>query len=115
MTIQMTDCGPLLSEIEVQDLENEIGFKLPKEYRRFLLAHNGGRPKPRAFPIHNFPYDSFGLVQVFFGVRGEIESSTLEWNWDIHQERIPTNLFPFACDDGGDLICLSIFGEDAGS
>jgi len=29
--------------------------------------------------------------------------------------RIPSNLFPFASDDGGDLICISLWGDDSGN
>ena len=29
--------------------------------------------------------------------------------------RIPENLFPIACEDGGSLICLSLSGSDKGA
>jgi cell wall assembly regulator SMI1 len=115
MIEEISECGPPLNDENVRLLENELGFSLPKEYRDFLLRYNGGRPIPRAFPIRNLTNNPFGVIQVFFRIGGDFETSTLIWNWEIHNGRIPSNLFPIACDDGGDLICISLFGDDAES
>jgi len=87
----------------------------PKKYRDFLLRYNGGRPTPRAFPIEELANNPFGVVHFFFGINDPIESCNLDWNFEVFSERIPSNLFAIGCDDAGDLICLSLFGHDAGS
>ena len=115
MITRIDDCGPSLTDQDIDSLESRIGSKLPVEYRHFLLRHNGGRPTPNAFPIEGFPDNPFGVIQVFFRVNGSLESSNAIWNWEVGRGRMPSNLLPIACDDGGDLICLSLFGEDAGA
>jgi hypothetical protein len=62
--------------------------------------------------LANNPY---GVTQVFFGIDDPEESCNLDWNMDVFNGRLPANLLAIACDDGGDLICLSLFGDDAGS
>jgi len=41
---QLTDLGPPLNERESEAFEKQIGYSLPKGYRAFLLATNGGDP-----------------------------------------------------------------------
>jgi hypothetical protein len=52
---------------------------------------------------------------VFFGIDDPIESSNIVWNYEQYRERLLPNLLPIACDDGADLICLMIDGEDTGA
>ncbi len=107
--------GKPLAEEDVAELERLIGRRLPDDYRAFLLANNGGMPVPDAFPIHGFPEEDEGEIQVFFGIGREVESSDLSWNVNTFKERVPPNLLPIACNSGGDLICLSVSGDDVGA
>lgn len=115
MIERMEGCGRRLSGNDIQELEAHIGIRLPGEYKAFLLEHNGGRPVPRAFPIEGLANNPFGVVLDFFGIDDPVESCNLDWNFESLKGRLPANLFPIACDDGDDLICLSLFGEDAGA
>ncbi len=40
------------TEADIQQLENDLGHRLPEDYRRFLAQINGGRPERISFPIH---------------------------------------------------------------
>lgn len=114
MIAHMRERGPALEADDVADLEQRLGISFPNEYRAFLLTTNGGRPQPNAFPIVGLADNPFGVIQVFFAVNDAVECCSLDWNYHMHRERIPDNLFPIACDDGGDLICLSLQGDDIG-
>lgn len=115
MINSFSECGPPIGEADVVAIEQELGFSLPKDYRAFLLAHNGGRPEPDGFPIEGLDNNPFGMIQVFMGINDEIESCNLNWKYHIFNDRLPDNLLAIACDGGGDLICLSLYGDDAGA
>jgi len=115
MIQQMKECGTPLSMTDIDELERSLGIALPNDYRAFLLKYNGGRPTPNGFPIEGLKGNPMGSIQVFFGIGSPIESCNLDWNYATHNGRVPTNLFPIACDDGGDLVCLSLYGKDAGA
>lgn len=40
------EVGRPISEVVLKEYELQIGFKLPKSYRDFLLEYNGGHPSP---------------------------------------------------------------------
>ncbi len=44
--IKLEDPGPRLTPEQISEFEKELGGRLPEDYRRFLLDHNGGRCKP---------------------------------------------------------------------
>ena len=79
------------------------------------MQYNGGRPEPNTYPLLGLDKHPYGVVHFFFGIDGPIESYSLDWVYEVASGRIPDNLFPIACDDGGDLLCLSLYGDDAGS
>jgi hypothetical protein len=112
---QMTRIAPEISEEDLRLLEAEIPVTFPHDYRLFLLQYNGGRPEPNAYPLQGLAKNPFGVIQIFFGIDTRVESSSLLWNYRVMEGRIPPNLFPIARDDGGDLLCLSLYGDDAGS
>ena len=115
MIHRMCESGRQLSRDDIRRVELRMGIQLPGEYTAFLLKYNGGRPTPNAYPIEGLRNNPFGVIQVFFGIDDPLESSNLDWTYDVISGRVPPNLLPIACDDCGDLICLSLFGEDAGS
>ncbi len=115
MLRNMRNPGRQLSETDIEDVEAQLGFKLPPNYRAFLKKYNGGRPEPALFPIEGMDKNPEGDIQVFFGGDREIESSNLVWNAEASSGRMPANLLPIACNGCGGLICLSLWGDDAGS
>ena len=115
MIKRMTEGGPPISYADVEQLEASIGRILPDDFKRFLIQFNGGRPEPNAYPLLGLDKNPYCVVHIFFGIDRPFESGNLEWNFEVMNGRIPDNLFPIACDDGGDLLCLSLYGDDAGS
>lgn len=113
MIERITECGPPISNADIQSLETRLSVRLPADYKTFLLKHNGGRPEPVDFPIHGFDNRSYDCIKLFFRIGGSVESSTLDWNYTI-MEQLPPELFPIATTDCGDKICLVLSGTKAG-
>jgi hypothetical protein len=113
MTLEIKDAGKQLTRDEVVALENEVGAPLPRQYARFLMANNGGVPRPNIVEINGLPTSPTD-VQEFFGLGLDIETSNLTWYIREVPERIPMGFLVIACDSGGNLFCISLAGEDAG-
>lgn len=113
MIRSFSECGPAIDVGDIRAVEQSLGISIPMNYLAFLLKHNGGRPTPNAFPIHGFENNPFGAIQVFLRVNGDIESSNIEWTHQTMCNRLPANLLAIARTGSGDLICLSLFGDDA--
>jgi cell wall assembly regulator SMI1 len=112
--------SPALSEVDIARFEELIDSRLPADYRRFLLAHNGGRPEPSVFSVYgqtnkyDEPFNQSSVVNWFFGLHdGEHYRLTelLHWMGD----RVPANLLPIGEDPFGNMICLSLSGPDRGT
>ena len=65
MRVQIQGSKNRLTATEIQQFEDELGVRLPIDYRDFLLEHNGGRPQPDSFPILGDPFDEHGICQTF--------------------------------------------------
>ena len=103
-----------VDEAAVAAFEARIGRPLPDEYRRILLAFNGGRPKPDGFrfALRRGPYTD-SAVNWFYGL-GSSPANDLDWNRDQVRLRMPPELLPIADDPGGNQICLGIDGDARG-
>ena len=104
--------GPPLTGEVIDDLEMELGFELPVEYRNFLLKHNGGVPEPPYFPMGET--NSSELAH-FYCVGGD------EPSYDVgpltksqRGSEIPPELMPIGIDAGGNDICLGVLGRRRG-
>lgn len=105
---------PAITPATLDAVERRIGRPIPPEYREFLLVHNGGYPEPADFEItcHNGRVMPVS-VEWFFPVEAA-DSIDLEQVLRRYRGRYPEELFPFACDPGGNLICIAVAGEKAG-
>lgn len=99
-----------LGEAELSNYERKLGLQLPSDYRKFLLEFNGGSPRPNCF---NFKGGNTGSqVLSFFGF-GSFYNVLEEL--ETYNGRLPKRFFPVAAEAGGNLLCISLSGEDAGS
>lgn len=107
-----------LSDETLDGLEKRRGLRLPQPYRQFLLLNNGGRPDKCVFQYQTQDGRcGSSFVDTFFSVyEGEYH------NWDSYfdtykswRKRVPDNLIPIADDPGGNLVLLSVSGEDVGN
>lgn len=97
--------------------EAQIGFRLPDQYRDFLLAHNGGgHPKPS---IYEFDQDGFANgsdVNWFYGIEADYPYDLVAiWKMDtIPPPYLPENLFAIGSDSGANSICIVVQGDNRG-
>lgn len=113
MTATIYDSRKPLDSAQIGRIEQELGYVLPREYRSFLLAHNGGQAVEGVFPIHDPPHDYHGLLDQFMCISPGDPYNLLDWVSD-YTERLPPNLLPVAVDQAGNLITLSVAGPNTG-
>lgn len=93
----------------VCDFESKIGFRLPGQYRDFLLATNGGGPLHRHVDFRESDGDCSGTsVQTFKGLVDVPGWRSLEQGFSVHITGClgPKNALPIASDDGGGGIFI---------
>ena len=98
--------------LEIEKFEELIQAKLPEDYKKFLLKHNGGHPTVNVYkliePINERNKEA--SISWFFALYdGEYSNITTEFKYS--REKIPDELLPIARDDGGNIICLGIQGD----
>lgn len=111
MRVKITDSFSPITEAELQQFEAEIGYRLPDEYRRFLLKYNGGKPDPKTFNVNIDGFQTFTSVTRFAGLT-KPDYCGFDRLLKTYTGRIPRNLLPIACELSVDLICISIAGDD---
>lgn len=99
--------GPALSEKEVQEFENGIGYKLPKAYRNFLLENNGGKPDKDFFYVPGWQYKQ-SLITEFESIFSNGNGFGLLQILDVKSDIFPKGFIPIGSDPGGNLILMSL-------
>lgn len=114
--VKFEDTERHLTESDLDDVEQNIGTKLPEDLRNHYLAHNGGRPNPRFFP---FDGDLYGIHEFLAMKTGDRNSEFEETYRDLALSNpyFPKGYIPFAVDEGGDYFLYDIrpghYGEVA--
>ena len=119
----MSKSGPHLSENDINDLESQLGLRLPEDYRRFMLEHNGGWPEVDW--CFDFAEPSTGTItdSVLMDIMVYYPGAATEPKYDdlvscnkmLHNEGyIPQHYLQIATDSCGNLICLSTDEKDYG-
>lgn len=106
--VTFRDSGPRLSKTDLDEFEKRAAIRLPEEYRRFLLKHNGGRPEPGHLSLRlageNRPADIAYFLPLLAagqpaGDLGSLESAIAA----ARQQHVPEGLLPV-----GRLECLGM-------
>jgi len=110
--MQVFESKEALRPERLEEVERDLGSPLPDDYRAFLNEYNGGYPEPDGFLFDRNGVPSKGMVDRFLSIYSG-ESSNLERYLKTYKGRMPANLVPIAKDPGGNLVVVSISGEDA--
>lgn len=92
-----------------EKFQSKLDFKLPKEYKDFLLKYNGGTPEPNIYENKNISIS----VQYFYGIDDDLFSS-IENKIKVMINRMPDAVIPIAEFEGGDVACLVLSKEKYG-
>jgi hypothetical protein len=113
MTLEIRRSREAVHEQDIRNIETILGVQLPVPYKNFLLSHNGGSPKPNRFPFRNSQLDGHGQIDFFLCIKDKDLYNLNTWI-KRYKKRVPTDLIPIAVDPGGNLICLTIRGDNQG-
>jgi len=119
--------GPLSPEM-LEDLEQNSGVELPREYRQFLLEHNGGVPEPRWFVVPgDEEFDGEAAERpfaCFFALHHRPWNDDtpegalgfpLQAAWrDFEGAMLMSNVVPIGKDESGSYICIAHHGPERG-
>lgn len=108
----ITSWGPN-TEATVAAFEQEVGFPLPGDYRRFLLENNGCKVHKQVFFVQDLDQDV--MLHVFYGITHEASKSlTLRYWLDEFGDEIAEKTLLFGSDPGGGFLMYITAGEDQG-
>ncbi|MCL6511720.1 MAG: SMI1/KNR4 family protein [Anaerolineae bacterium] len=114
MPVTILDAEDPITYNDVARLEERLGFRLPEDYRAFLLQHNGGRPKPNVFSLTDTDLATTEDTIAWFMCIKPGDVNDLLETASALQGRIPNNLLPIAVDPFGNYICIAVLGPDKG-
>jgi hypothetical protein len=94
------------TEESLNDLETSLGFRLPDDYRRFLMEFNGGAPEPSVCTFETSDGPSNASVRFFLTIEPSVKSYSIERYLRVFASRIPAGLMPIASDSFGNLFLI---------
>ena len=103
--IPMKNAFPPTHELAVAAFEKKLGVRLPEDYRRFLLACNGGEPLDGEFAVEGW---GSTVIHYFFGLNTGIEAYNLDWRRSTLEHVFPDSVIPIASDPGGYHVALGV-------
>ncbi|WP_395851770.1 SMI1/KNR4 family protein [Cystobacter fuscus] len=115
----LDDLGPLATSA-LDDAEQQLGVRLPADYRAFMLQHNGGRPESDRFDISWQASQAAAaagkgsLLSWFFSIYEEREENLLVANRVDFRGRLPSGTVAIGRDPGGNLLLLRTTGSRVG-
>lgn len=116
--IEILDSAPKIDSAKLEWVESLFRFKLPNDYKTFLLRFNGGRPLKSSFDFVGVDgLQNTSDLKMFYSIGNPESEDNLETNityyWE--NERLAKSVIPIAVDYGGNLICMSILAKDYGA
>lgn len=113
MSVSFRSGFPQTTEGAVRDFEAAVGFRLPEDYREFLLKDNGGQqPEPDCFRVET---GEITAVSVLFPIGKSGDYYDLSAHFEYQKDELPRGVIPIGKDIGGNTICLALDGEERGS
>src|SRR6516165_10456631 len=109
MTPQITDSGSPLSLDDLKTAEHRLNFRLPDDYRTFLLSNNGGKATPAWFRCGKGPGDVAEIARFFSLLEVEIETH------DLRQELCSDDFIAIGLSSETDRLLLSTASERPGA
>lgn len=99
-------------EAAISQLEKQLGFTLPADYRNFLLNNNGGRVDDEVFFVEGLGQDV--MMDVFYGITHRNRALTLSYWLKEYSDELQENTLIIGTDPGGGMLTCITTGEDKG-
>ncbi|QDU79804.1 SMI1 / KNR4 family protein [Polystyrenella longa] len=120
MTILLDDDErPNITIPQITTCHDQLGCNLPKEYKEFLMNHNGAFPEPSSFRIKND--DLLHSIDIMlyldsnlFEPRADAFYQTISFTLEKEKDYIPAGSFVIAIVDRDDLLLLFYEGKRKG-
>lgn len=109
--LQFESKGYPIKEQDISKFENFINSRLPNEYRNFLLEYNVCKIDPDGFTILINDTNDESRIQYFLGLnvnRRKEYYYSLEWYYELMQNRIPRHFLQIASDPLGNAILIHL-------
>ena len=101
------------SEQSAAAFEQQIGFSLPTDYRRFLVENNGAEVLDQTFFVKDLCKEV--MLHVLFGVTNPTSRGlTLGYWLQEYEDELESGTLIIGADPGGSFLIYTIAGEDKG-
>jgi cell wall assembly regulator SMI1 len=107
----VVDCDVSLTPEDVDRVEAKLALKLPAALRAHYLRWNGGTPEPWVFKGASHTE----VVSELLPLQTEEDADTavdVYRDLVVRKRLVPTTLFPFAVDPGGDYFFVDVGTPD---
>ncbi|NOU63355.1 hypothetical protein GC096_04765 [Paenibacillus sp. LMG 31461] len=109
LEVGITNEGGIYSDNLVISIEQKYGFRLPQDYKKFLLTYgriNYNHPISYSL-ITNIPkHNERGELGYFYNLQNN--NNDLISNIECYLGRMPEKMIPFADITGGDQLCIGV-------
>ncbi len=109
--MELKECGKKLNIDSFCDVEKILGGTLPKEYKEFMLKHNGGRPIVQfvlSFIEHDPEIEKDFQNELDIYSFNKLEDIPVFYDNLFSSELIPEHYCPIADDSCGNEILLCV-------
>lgn len=108
LEVGITNEGGIYSDNLVISIEQKYGFRLPQDYKKFLLTYGRINYNHRISYslINNIPkHNERGELGYFYS---PLNNNDLISNIECYLGRMPEKMIPFADITGGDQLCIGV-------
>ena len=97
-----------ITEKEIKDFQEIIGFELPDDYSNFLKLYNGGKPKFDSLKIYKRKKEELWTFGYLFGIHDKEYWASIFWAINSLENKIPNEFLPIADNSGGDYYVMNL-------
>ena len=112
--------GSQLDDSALLAFEKKLNVVLPKDYKEFMLKHNGGKPETEWIfdftDVNNIYNKSIiqGFLVIYPSETHNLDDLMKSYRILVEGGYTPASVLPIADDPSGNIILMSIAGEDYG-
>ncbi|WP_221801317.1 SMI1/KNR4 family protein [Oceanobacter mangrovi] len=116
---ELIDCEAQLTRDDIAALEAQLIARLPESLSQHYLQANGGEPseQDREAGLWGWPLNSFNPIRhghqtaesLMRDLADDMKFDDEERQWQLGE------FLPFACDDGGNPLFVSLLADDYGA